>query len=214
MQAGDDDQRRRSEAVQAAHEPAERHLVLDVSDRRPGAGHRRRVGRRQQDAGHRLQHEQPGGDRAERVPQAGAARDLPGADRVAQLVEADADRPARRATSARASWSPSSVAFVALSCGGPRSSDRLSLGGADPEPLVADQHVAALDARLQLVEAARRRSAQAASVEIERGRVAGAVELARLSRRSRCRSRGAGRPSRTRGSARPRRRAPASTNPA
>ena len=207
VQAGDDDQRRRAEAVQAAHEPAERQLVLDVSDRRPGAGHRRRVRGRQEDAGHRLQHEQPGGDGAERVPEAGAARDLPAADRSSPSLRGRCDRPASRASSRRV------AGFAGVRPCAPRSSDRLSLGGADPEALVAHQHIAALDAGLQLVEAARRRPAQAASVEIERGRVAGAVELARLARRSRRRSRGAGRPSRTPGSARPRRRAPASSEP-
>src|SRR5204862_5983541 len=59
------------------------------------------------------------------------------------------------------------------------SSDRLSLRRPDPEALVTNEHVAALDVRVQRIESARRRPAQAATVEIERRGVTGTVELAR-----------------------------------
>ena len=83
---------------------------------------------RAEDARHRLQHEQPGGDGAERVPQAGAARDLPAADGRRAARPGRAGRPARPAVS---------LPDAGPAACGPRSSDRLSLGGPDAEALVA-----------------------------------------------------------------------------
>ncbi len=69
----DGDHEVRAPAVNGAQEPAERDVVVEELEARPGLARGRRVDEREQDAGDDLQHEEHGGGGAEDVPPAGAA---------------------------------------------------------------------------------------------------------------------------------------------